>query len=203
MPRTWRPAKCLTVLRDEINAAWPNRNRAQDGIIGNAEHAARTSDHNPDSRGVVHAIDIDARGIPAQAVVDRLHALAVAGDKRMVGGYLIWNRRIASHTHAWVWRAYTGADPHNLHFHMSCTYEAACDSTAPWGVVPTTTEEPDMPLTAEDKQWIKQTVKDEVYGIVTAQLDAQVPKIVRDNAGGGADTGNAAATKWTIEVKPA
>jgi hypothetical protein len=141
---SWRPAKCLPVLRDEINKAYPNRNKAQDGIIGNAEHASRKSDHNPDSKGVVHAIDIDARGIPAGLIVAALHKLALSGDPRMVGGYLIWNGQIASHTHAWHWRDYTGADPHNLHFHFSCTYEPACDSTDPWHVVPTDTEESDM-----------------------------------------------------------
>lgn len=135
----WRPAKCLITLRDEINAAYPNRVKAQDGIIGDEAHQARKSDHNPDSHGVVHAIDVDARGIPVDSIVNHLHGLALAGDQRLAGGYLIWNRHIASAAHGWVWRDYTGADPHNLHFHMSCTYDPACDWTAPWGI---TTDQP-------------------------------------------------------------
>ena len=203
---TWRPAKCLPVLRDEINKAYPNRTKAQDGIIGNAEHASRASDHNPDSHGVVHAIDIDARGIPAQDIVNHIHALAVAGDKRMVGGYLIFNRRIASHTHAWVWRDYTGPDPHNLHFHLSCTYEAACDSTAPWGVTGTIDQgEPDV----NDRQnQIIENLEKRTSDIAGALGDIQKSlqqindRLAQPAAG---NTGNTAsiAGNYTITVKDA
>jgi hypothetical protein len=37
---------------------FPERSKESDGSIGNAEHSARQSDHNPDQFGIVRAIDI-------------------------------------------------------------------------------------------------------------------------------------------------
>ncbi len=54
----WRLAKSLETLRSQVNAVHPNRSKESDGSIGNAEHSARESDHNPNSAGVVCAIDI-------------------------------------------------------------------------------------------------------------------------------------------------
>jgi hypothetical protein len=60
--REWRGAKALFRLRDQINATFPGRNKASDGLIGDAAHATRASDHNPwvidNGVGVVTAIDI-------------------------------------------------------------------------------------------------------------------------------------------------
>ncbi len=51
----------LAGLRREINAHWPHRDKKSDGWIGDSAHQGRKSDHNPDDRGVVHAIDVDTR----------------------------------------------------------------------------------------------------------------------------------------------
>lgn len=130
----WRPARCLTTLRDEINAYAPNRDRASDGIIGDQAHSSRKSDHNPDANGVVHAIDIDKDGIPAEQIVQHLVGLGRAGDPRLRGGYVIYQGRIWSHAHKWRERPYTGTNAHAKHFHLSVTYDAACDSTGEWGI---------------------------------------------------------------------
>ncbi len=53
----------LARLRTEFNQLNPGRDKASDGWIGDAEHQANpTSDHNPDERGAVHAIDVDNTG---------------------------------------------------------------------------------------------------------------------------------------------
>ena len=57
----WRLAKSIKTLLDQVNAENPHRRNDSDGGIGNAEHAARNSDHNPyivvKGQGVVRAFD--------------------------------------------------------------------------------------------------------------------------------------------------
>ena len=43
----WYVARSLDQLLAEINASAPNRNKASDGSIGDADHSSRESDHNP------------------------------------------------------------------------------------------------------------------------------------------------------------
>ena len=40
------PAPTLVQLLAQLDAAWPTRSRASDGILGDASHQARKSDHN-------------------------------------------------------------------------------------------------------------------------------------------------------------
>ena len=58
----WRVAESLLRLREQIDAEWPDRNKAADGTIGDAAHASSDSDHNPHVQdggtGVVTALDI-------------------------------------------------------------------------------------------------------------------------------------------------
>ena len=132
----WRVAKSLIRLREQINEMAPDRSKASDGTIGDAAHASRSSDHNPwvkdGNIGVVTAMDITndiAHGCDAQQLVD---ALVASRDPRIK--YIIWNRKIVnSRIQPWVWRNYTGVNPHTKHFHLSVKPEkAAYDSTASW-----------------------------------------------------------------------
>lgn len=132
----WRLAKGLEQLRSQVNARWSNRSKASDGSIGNAEHSARTSDHNPDLDGVVKAIDLThdpLHGFDSYAFADML---LKNKDPRIK--YLISNKRIASGDagpQAWVWRKYTGANPHDHHCHISIKKDAAhFDSVADWKI---------------------------------------------------------------------
>ena len=98
-------------LRDQINARFPKRDKASDGWIGDAAHQARESDHNPDSAGWVHAIDIDkdlgAKG-DAKKLADQIVEYAASkkkGAKRVK--YVVFNDQIASATYPetkWQWR---------------------------------------------------------------------------------------------------
>lgn len=124
-------AASLVALRTEINRRWPNRDKSSDGAIGDASHAARKSDHNPDwdAGGVVRAIDVDKDGI----VVNELLA-AVVRDPRVA--YVIWNKRIASATDdgiPWDWEPYDGENDHTHHIHISIKHTRAAETnTAKW-----------------------------------------------------------------------
>jgi hypothetical protein len=132
----WRVAKSLLHLREQIDDTAPQRSKASDGTIGDAAHAARSSDHNPwvidGSVGVVTAMDITHdpdNGCDAERFVD---ALLRNRDGRIK--YIIWNRRIvSSRVQPWTWRPYTGKNPHTKHFHLSVVDDkAGYDSTSPW-----------------------------------------------------------------------
>lgn len=125
MSRPWYVAPALDTLRDEINRAHPGRDRSSDGAIGDAAHAARKSDHNPDPKtGVVRARDFDVDGIPVRELLTELER-----DDRT--GLLIYDHRYWTRGHGW--RPYTGINPHTGHFHISVRpgtqYE---NDTRPW-----------------------------------------------------------------------
>lgn len=119
MTKEYRVAGALIKLRDQINAAYPKRNKASDGTIGDAAHAAdTTSDHNPNADGVVCALDITHD--PANGVdIDKLSDLLVdSRDPRIK--YLIANGLIlVPADYGWTWIEYDGVDPHTNHIHIS------------------------------------------------------------------------------------
>src|SRR4051812_8700934 len=116
----FRLAKALETLRSQVNAAHPTRRKASDGWIGDTAHSARKSDHNPNSAGVVCALDMthDPGTFDAHAFAE---ALCQARDPRL--NYVISNSRIASGAKGWAWRNYDGSNPHNKHVHLSVHQE--------------------------------------------------------------------------------
>ncbi len=129
----WRLARSLETLRNQVNRAFPNRNKVSDGTIGDAAHASRTSDHNPwYGPGIVTAIDLThdpARGMDCHKLAD---ALVRNRDRRVK--YIIWNGRIWNPYGGW--RGYYGSNPHNKHLHLSVVASADCDNVTPWNLVP-------------------------------------------------------------------
>ena len=134
----WRAAQSLVQLRNQINQLAPHRLKSSDGTIGDTSHETRASDHNPwvkdGSVGVVTAIDITDdpdHGCDAASIVA---ALVDSRDRRIK--YVIWNRQIVSaHVSPWIWRAYSGSNPHTRHFHLSVEPEKPLfDATDPWSV---------------------------------------------------------------------
>jgi hypothetical protein len=135
----WRMAKALEVLRQQINETWPGRSLAADGGIGNAEHAARKSDHNPDANGVVTARDFthDLRvGFDSNAFA---HALTISGDSRI--DYVIsFGRSLTAifgdngkGRNAWIWQVYKGKNRHDHHVHVSVIDDPQFyDDTGSW-----------------------------------------------------------------------
>jgi hypothetical protein len=141
----WRNCAASLTLVAEINQRWPGRDKTSDGTIGDAAHAARTSDHNPwvivDGVGVVRARDVDKDGIDAPWLAEYLRHLGAAGDPRLAGGgYVIFNRRITTPDFQ-NWRAYRGINPHEHHVHVSFSRNrAGFDSTSPWGITGAVTD---------------------------------------------------------------
>lgn len=142
----WRLAKSLVALEQEIDALWPRRDHASDGSIGDLAHqneghpyynaqgyATSGSDHNPDSNGVVCALDVDSGpGIDPNELVA---AITLEPDPRIA--YVIWNRHIFSNQEGstpWQWRPYGGADPHINHVHVSVRHGAIADDETPWAI---------------------------------------------------------------------
>lgn len=138
---TWHLAPSLVQLQKDLDAEF-GADRPNDGTIGDAAHASRSSEHNPDNdsdtmpHGAVSAIDIytDANGKTwiSDAEFDKLLAV-LKKDPRV--WYVIHKGHIWSRTHGFEKRAYDGSNPHTTHIHLSLVQtKAAHDSTASWKI---------------------------------------------------------------------
>lgn len=115
---SYRLAKSLETLRRQVNERWPARDKTSDGWIGDRAHRNRPSDHNPNSLGVVTALDIDKDLSATEKVELVVNALVSSRDPRIK--YVIWRGRILSSlVQPWVWRKYTGSNGHFEHVHIS------------------------------------------------------------------------------------
>ena len=119
-------------LRLQVDDAFSNRQRSSDGWLGDARHSSRTSDHNPDSNGIVRAIDI-SRNLSGAKEPDLMPYLAdqiriaARSDKRI--SYIIFNGRIASSRMGFRWRKYRGSNPHIKHCHISFSKKGDADGS--------------------------------------------------------------------------
>jgi hypothetical protein len=110
-----RPPSCVAAL-DEASVRWPGRSTAGDGICGDSAHAARKSDHNPDSSGYAHAFDLTrdkAKGCDTFELAKQLAAKRDPRVKYIISNGKIWDYRFP------IWRPYFGADKHVGHMHVS------------------------------------------------------------------------------------
>lgn len=139
----WRLAESLKKLREQVNAAYPNRDKSSDGAIGDAAHASRSSDHNPwvkDSKGqgVVTAIDIDEDLSPSNTVMPMIQSIIASRDPRVK--YIIYEGKMCSSYpaqgfKAWTWRPYSGKNPHRHHAHISVNPSPYhYDNRAEWNI---------------------------------------------------------------------
>lgn len=162
----------LVKLRSEFNLINPNRDKRSDGWIGDPAHAARESDHNPDSRGLVHAIDVDKTGpwdgVSFDALVKRVLATERKkwrdpNDKCRLS-YVIWNGYLYDKDNDFQPVKYSGDNPHTEHAHFSGRSERSCEQdTRPYGVyLP-----PPPP-----KEWDEMATQAEVVAAVKAGVEA-------------------------------
>ena len=130
---TYKLCKAGQQLRLQVDDSYPDRDRRSDGWIGDTSHKARPSDHNPNPKGIVRAIDID-RDLSGKAkpdlmpyLADQTRVCAKRGDKRI--SYIIFAGKIASSRLGWRWRKYSGINPHNTHLHVSFTSKGDTDGS--------------------------------------------------------------------------
>ncbi len=127
----WRPAKSIEVLKEQLNALFPTRNRVSDGVIGDANHSAKTSDHNPNSKGIVTAFDITNDPIKAIDGARLVKILQASKDPRIK--YLIFNGQITVKGDISKWKPYMGLNAHKHHVHISVSSDPRLyDSGAAW-----------------------------------------------------------------------
>lgn len=122
---SWYTVEGIDTLLAQTNKRWPHRDKRSDGTVGDAAHAARPSDHNPDSKGAVHAVDIDSdlngSKNDMRWFADQLIAYARTnqpGSKRFKN--IVFADQVASGTypaHYWTWR--DGDYGHFDHIHVS------------------------------------------------------------------------------------
>jgi hypothetical protein len=162
---TWTNAPALRAIIADANNVAPGRSTASDGTVGDLTHQAQgaQSDHNPDARGVVHAVDITndpAHGMDtwfwAQIIADRIKSGAETRVRYLVSndGHkdVIFNPSVSM-----VWRQ-NGSAPkqdHTNHLHTSILSTVAAENDVrpyfvrPGGPVPTPSEDD---LTPEQAQ---------------------------------------------------
>lgn len=131
--KDWELAPSLVKLVEDTDAKWPKRKKTHDGSIGDAAHAARDSEHNPDDdndpmpEGYVSAVDITKDSAAMAAFLLK----ELIGDRRV--WYVIHDGFIYSRTHNWAKRAYDGPNPHREHLHVSLVQtKAAANDTGSW-----------------------------------------------------------------------
>jgi hypothetical protein len=142
--KDWRPAESLKTLLTQINSLAINRSKDSDGMIGDAEHQSRDSDHNPwvwdaaNKKGIVTALDITHD--PANKCNCSVLAKSFETSKDVRIKYVIWNKQIMNSSpiggnEAWTWREYSGKNPHDKHIHISVKCQQdICDSSLSWNI---------------------------------------------------------------------
>lgn len=149
MPKSWRVARSLLKLLDQINTFAPTRDKDSDGSIGDQSHAARKSDHNPNAAGVVRAVDIDedlGTAVTLQQIVD---SIAASKDKRV--RYIIYEGKITVEgSKLQSWKIYTGVNAHRHHAHFSVSNESTLyDDVSEWSIFGTAPVASTSPSTDE------------------------------------------------------
>lgn len=184
----WRNLANLNDLLTEVNACGPARDKGADGAVGNEEHQAHASDHNPDdtagsktphtdtdSIAEVHARDFDTSGpwlgrITAAAIVSALVTRMRKLGQAAPLAYVIHDRHLYEYPH-FATEYYGGSDPHTGHFHCSSRYGSGTGTSNPenytgsWGI-----KEALLMLSSEDKAWFNGAIANVVDDFLTVKI---------------------------------
>src|SRR5262249_14748131 len=182
--------------------------------LGDAAHQAEASDHNPDSRGIVHAIDVMfAAGTP-QANATLAWLLSDTVDLQ----YVIHNRRIYTRAANFAPAPYTGSDPHTNHIHVSgkhgtvgknastgTGYDTAAEAYHPVGSplkkAPAPAPKPPVPVTADTKDFDVATVSEVVGALLGTKLGSSGPTVAVALQSGFGYAKNASDKANDLELK--
>lgn len=186
---SWRPALCLNVLREQVDAAFPDRPQAADGMIGDTRHQATKSDHNPNASGVVTAWDITTDDRFTDSLAEQLRRLGASGDGRIK--YVIFKGRIAGPAkRGWAWRTYVGFSQHYDHIHLSvAALPKQYDRTDRWPVVfdmggskgTSAPVLPAKPATPDSADWDEMASKEEIRAVVAEEVAKAVKQLHNDH----------------------
>lgn len=175
----------LAQLRAEVNRLWPHRDKTSDGWIGDASHAARPSDHNPDysDGGIVRAIDIDEDLVAGLTAAGEAMPLVNQIIRDVRTRYVIYEGRIWTRENGW--RPYSGVNAHRHHIHVSVRSVENYDRDArPWGITRTTSSGsggtgsvtiPNVPggIPAPAKDWFTMASQDDLVAAVKKAFDSK------------------------------
>lgn len=136
-------APSLDTFRNEIGEVFPDHLTI--GWMAAPTHP-KPSDHWPNERGSVNAIDVPSENVDVDAII-------AAAIKHPSTWYVISRGKIYSSTYGFAERDYDGSNPHDSHTHISIhsTVEAE-QNTSSWGL------EGEMALTNEEIEKIAKAV---------------------------------------------
>ena len=119
------PAPSCKQALNDATSRFPDRDKSSDGIMGDAAHQKRKSDHN---EGNAFDLGYD----PDHGVnCDLLSRLVINSNDARVK-YVIWNHQVFNRDRPEAgWHDYTGPNPHTHHMHVSIR-ETARDDLSPW-----------------------------------------------------------------------
>jgi peptidoglycan hydrolase-like protein with peptidoglycan-binding domain len=128
----WIVAPCLDVWLGQVNLYAPNRSKRSDGSIGDARHAATSSQHNPLKLPFFDTPLVRARDF-THDIVGGLNnnwfvgELVKLRDPRIK--YIIWNWQIWFPSSGWA--KYDGINGHKTHLHISVVDNKSILTRAP------------------------------------------------------------------------
>jgi hypothetical protein len=137
-------ALSIVKIFNQLNAAYPGRNKGSDGTWGDEQHRVDNpgSDHFPNALGQVTAGDITedpAHGVNIDQLSDALVGSRDPRIKYIICRGLILDTRQGNHP--WQWMPYYGKDQHMGHLHLSVLGGPIADNLSPWVIGSPTTEE--------------------------------------------------------------